>query len=125
MTREQEIQAARQAAEDLITEDAALGASAGPWTAHDDDGTGTLPCVLSDKVTPYGNFYVAQCNRFEDAKLCAAAPDLADALEALRFAARARENTMGDACRLLECKANLESAVKVAEEALRKAGRIS
>jgi hypothetical protein len=48
----------------------------GPWTAHDDDGTGTLPCVLSDKVNAGGNFYVAQCNVFEDARLIAAAPDL-------------------------------------------------
>jgi len=48
----------------------------GPWTAHDDDGTGTLPCVLSDKVTAGGNFYVAQCNIFEDAVAIAAIPDL-------------------------------------------------
>jgi hypothetical protein len=48
----------------------------GPWTAHDDDGTGTLPCVLSDKVNAGGNFYVAQCNVFEDARLIAAAPEL-------------------------------------------------
>lgn len=55
----------------------------GPWAAHDDDGTGTLPCVLSDKVNPGGNFYVAQCNVFEDAKLIASAPDLLEALELL------------------------------------------
>lgn len=48
----------------------------GPWTAHDDDGTGTLPCVLSDKVNKGGNFYVAQCNNYEDAALIASAPDL-------------------------------------------------
>lgn len=48
----------------------------GPWTARDDDGTGTLPCVLSDKVNAGGNFYVAQCNVFEDARLIAAAPNL-------------------------------------------------
>ena len=52
----------------------------GPWTAHDDDGTGTLPCVLSDKVNAGGNFYVAQCNVFEDARLIAAAPKLLEAL---------------------------------------------
>jgi hypothetical protein len=50
----------------------------GPWEAHDDDGTGTLPCVLSDKVNAGGNFYVAQCNVFEDARLIASAPDLLD-----------------------------------------------
>ncbi len=48
----------------------------GSWTAHDDDGTGTLPCVLSDKVNAGGNFYVAQCNVFADARLIASAPDL-------------------------------------------------
>jgi hypothetical protein len=60
----------------------------GPWTAHDVDGTGILPCVLSDKVNPGGNFYVAQCNRYQDARLIAAAPALLevleDALEGLR-----------------------------------------
>ena len=54
----------------------------GPWTAWDDDGTGTLPCVLSESVTNAGNFYVAQCNVFEDARLIAAAPDLLAACEA-------------------------------------------
>ena len=58
----------------------------GPWTAHDDDGTGTLPCVLSDKVNVGGNFYVAQCNSFDDACLIAAAPDLLKACRELWFA---------------------------------------
>ena len=58
----------------------------GPWTAHDDDGTGTLPCVLSDKVNAGGNFYVAQCNVFEDARLIAAAPDLLAACELSAYA---------------------------------------
>lgn len=39
-----------------------------PWTAHDDDGTGTLPCVLASQVNTFGNFYVAQCNQFADAE---------------------------------------------------------
>lgn len=51
----------------------------GPWTAHDDDGTGTLPCVLAQQPTA-GNFYVAQCNVFADARLIAAAPTLLAAL---------------------------------------------
>ena len=55
----------------------------GPWEAHDDDGTGTLPCVLSDKVNAGGNFYVAQCNVFEDARLIASASDLLDACKAI------------------------------------------
>jgi hypothetical protein len=55
----------------------------GPWTAWDDDGTGTLPCVLSDKVNAGGNFYVAQCNVYEDARLIAAAPDLLEALDGI------------------------------------------
>jgi len=55
----------------------------GPWTAHDDDGTGTLPCVLSDTVNMGGNFYVAQCNVFADARLIASAPLLLAALRAI------------------------------------------
>jgi len=60
------------------------GHTPGPWEAHDDDGTGTLPCVLSDKVNAGGNFYVAQCNVFEDARLIASAPDLLYALQLAR-----------------------------------------
>ena len=53
----------------------------GKWEFHPDDGTGTLPCVLSENVNAGGNFYVAQCNVAADAKLCAAAPELLAALE--------------------------------------------
>lgn len=53
----------------------------GPWDAWDDDGTGTLPCVLAKQVTAFGNFYVAQCNNFADARLTAAAPELLDMLK--------------------------------------------
>lgn len=52
----------------------------GPWEAWDDDGTGTLPCVLAKQVTDYGNFYVAQCNVFADAQFIAAAPAMKAAL---------------------------------------------
>lgn len=55
--------------------------SAGPWEAHDDDGTGTLPCVLSEHVNPSGTFYIGQFNRFADAVLCAKALRMAKALE--------------------------------------------
>ncbi len=66
----------------------------GPWTAHDDDGTGTLPCVLSDKVNAGGSFYVAQCNVFADAVLISAAPDL---LEACRYVVKYhREHDSGE-----------------------------
>jgi len=39
--------------------------------------------VLADQVTTYGNFYVAQCNVYENATLIAAAPDMYEALVAL------------------------------------------
>jgi len=57
--------------------------SAGPWTAHDDDGTGTLPCVLAAQVTGFGNFYVAQCNNYADARLIAQTPGMIEALREL------------------------------------------
>ena len=65
----------------------------GPWTAHDDDGTGTMPCVLANQITTYGNFYVAQCHVFENARLIAAAPDL---LAALVDATQAIENMQAE-----------------------------
>lgn len=56
----------------------------GLWTAHDEeDATGALPCVLTDRVNAGGNFYVAQCNAFADARLIAAAPKLLATLEGL------------------------------------------
>jgi hypothetical protein len=55
----------------------------GPWKAHDNDGTGTLPCVLSEKINAGGNWYVAQCHVYEDALLVAAAPELLAAIEEL------------------------------------------
>ena len=58
----------------------------GPWTAHDDDGTGTLPCVLSERVNAGGNFYVAQCNVYADARLIALAPEMAAEIESTFFA---------------------------------------
>jgi hypothetical protein len=56
-----------------------------------------------------------------NAKLIAAAPELLAALRALTTAAEHRDNTMGDPCRLLECKANLESAAKNARNIIAKA----
>jgi hypothetical protein len=55
-----------------------------PWMARDDEGTGTLPCVLAEQALAIGGyFYIAQCNLYADARLFAAAPDLLTALEAL------------------------------------------
>ena len=67
-----------------------------PWKAYDDDGTGTLPCVISETVTKSGNFYVAQCNVFEDARLISAAPELLAALEALFEHCSMIHNSWGD-----------------------------
>ena len=53
--------------------------------------------------------------------LIAAAPDLLAALERLSFAAECRDNTMGDACRLIEVKAELASANQQARAAIAKA----
>ena len=76
----------------------------GPWRACDDDGTGTLPCVLANQVTSYGNFYVAQCNVYDDARFIAAAPDMYVALKRLTECIAASKLTiyeMRDACALL------------------------
>ncbi len=70
----------------------------GPWTAHDDDGTGTLPCVLSEKVNAGGNFYVAQCNVFADARLIAKAPEM---LTALKDIVQAHDVKMGPSAKKL------------------------
>lgn len=101
-----------------LAEDGGDKPSPGPWEAHDDDGTGTLPCVLSEHVNPSGTFYVAQCNRFADAKLTAAAPDLADACEALLD--RLQKYDPNHTAAFLKVP-----AVKLATAALRKAGRLS
>ena len=58
----------------------------GPWQYIPDDGTGTLPAVLSAHVNAGGNFYVAQCNVDADARLIAATLDMLAALEAIHTA---------------------------------------
>ena len=67
----------------------------GPWEAHKNEGTGTLPCVLSNKVTRTGGFYVARCNNFGDAVLIAAAPELLEACK-LVAATFKRSNDSGN-----------------------------
>ena len=71
----------------------------GPWEAHDDDGTGTLPCVLSGKVNAGGNFYVAQCNVYADAEFIVRAANSHDALlEALELAIEEHPSCIHPAC---------------------------
>ena len=67
----------------------------GPWTAYDDDGTGTLPCVLSASVNEGGNYYVAQCNNYADAMLISAVPELLAALIAAETCLHNRHVTTG------------------------------
>ena len=89
----------------------------GQWTAHDDDGTGTLPCVLADTVTAYGNFYVAKCNVFEDAKRIVqcvnAHDDLVAALDRILRAHDSRNNgaVMGEANLCAEFAARARAAL--------------
>jgi len=85
----------------------------GPWKAWDDDGTGTLPCVLSDQVTAFGNFYVAQCNVYNDARLIAAAPDQNDALVGLVDLAESMAsmlNSLGYPAYYADAKPRIDSA---------------
>jgi hypothetical protein len=56
-----------------------------------------------------------------NAHLIAAAPDMLEALARLETAATNRDNTMGDPCRLIECKAELEAAAKHARVTIAKA----
>lgn len=65
-----------------------MNISKGPWKFMAPLGEG-LPAVLAETVTPYGNFYIAQCNREEDARFIACAPEL---LEKLKMALDVLEN---------------------------------
>lgn len=59
------------------------------------------------------------------AQLVAAAPDLLAACRRLAFAAECRDNTQGDQCRLLECRAELAAAANAAREAIAKTAQLT
>lgn len=57
----------------------------------------------------------------EIATLFAAAPEILAALNRITFAAMSRENIMGDPCSLINAKAKLQDAIRLANEAIAKA----
>ncbi len=61
-----------------------------------------------------------ECNA--NAKAIAAVPKLIAALERLELAASNRENVMGDPCRLIEVRGELNAAAAQARDALKEAG---
>lgn len=74
-------------------------------------------------VVPHGECPECQCFCYENTnwRLNEYAPSLLSALELLALAAEQREYTMGDPCRLLECKADLAEAAKQARAVIAKA----
>ena len=82
------------------------------WWVADNDAQ---PVLAKKTAGPDAEHAINFC------RIHASAPALLAALEMLTVAAAERENTMGDVCRLLECKANLESATTHARAAIRQA----
>ena len=73
----------------------------------------------ADQYAVYGEDGRAVAVTYDDADgrlagLFAVAPELLEVLVELELAGSNRENTMGDVCTLLDCKAVLESAVRKA-----------
>ena len=90
----------------------------GPWSA---DRT-VLRNAKGQSIASGGNNRVVCCEEpAASLRLAAAAPDLLASLERLSFAAECRDNTMGDACRLFEVKAELAAANRQAIAAINKA----
>ena len=93
--------------------------SALPGEAWDDDGTGTLPCILAKQVTAFGNFYVAQRNNFHDAafivRACNSHQDLIDTLKAAQAACQRHFDSMPAAWQTYD---------DLIEQTLRKAGAL-
>jgi len=90
----------------------------GPWTMEYDYSLVMAGQVVAVTIAPDGASLEEQR---ANAQLIAAAPDLLDALNRLSFAAECRDNTMGDACRLIEVKAELAAAKEQAIAAIAKA----
>lgn len=80
--------------------------------------TGNHQALVIDEQTGRD---IAVCYDKKDAPLVAAAPDLLEACQRIEFAARCRESTQGDPCRLLEVQAELRAAATQARAAIAKA----
>lgn len=90
-----------------------------PWSLERDG----IAIVMADQVVcgdglaPDG---AGLAERKANSRLIAAAPDLLAALDRLTFAAECRDNTAGDAARLIQVKAELRSAAEQARAAIAK-----
>lgn len=95
------------------------GHTPGPWKAIESPSRGAYIHTSRAKIRICE--VVRSPDAMANARLIAAAPEMLEALRRLTFAAANRDNTMGDPCRLLECKAELEAAGREARAAISKA----